>query len=232
MSGIPVASQSVTLTCSHSTTVANPTSTSYQWFYPNGSMAGSEAALILNSLLESQSGEYSCQVTVTDANERVGCGVRGINVQGRTILSSIHPLTTVKYYLALYNLLAPSLSVTVEGTSGMAGTLYSLTCSVMINGVSIGPPEVTSVMYTWLLRDEVVQQSSTSNQYTTGLIQVSNAGDVYTCQVAVAATYWDVSGSFEGSGSGTLTVTSKSNVNTIFFFTLISYLPYTSHYSS
>ena len=99
--------------------------------------------------------------------------------------------------------------MTVEGTSGMAGTLYSLTCSVMINGVSIGPPEVTSVMYTWLLRDEVVQQSSTSNQYTTGLIQVSNAGDVYTCQVAVAATYWDESGSFGGSGIGTLTVTSK-----------------------
>ena len=97
MSGTPVAGQSFTLTCSHTTTVANPTSTSYQWFHPNGSMAGSEAALTLNPLLESQSGEYSCQVTVTDANESFGCGVIGINVQGRNILSSIHPLTTVKY---------------------------------------------------------------------------------------------------------------------------------------
>ena len=103
--------------------------------------------------------------------------------------------------------------MSVDGTNGVVGTQYYLTCSVLINGVNIGPPEVTSVMYTWLLHGAVVQQSSTSNKYITKVVQMSNAGDVYTCQVWVAATYWDVSGSFGGSGSGTLTVKYKSTVH-------------------
>lgn len=105
--------------------------------------------------------------------------------------------------------------MSVDGTDGVTGTQYTLTCSVVINGVNIEPPdsEIRSVMYTWLLRGTVVQQSSTSNKYITKVVQMSNSGDVYTCQVWVAATYWDVSGSFEGSGSGTLTVKSNSSMH-------------------
>jgi hypothetical protein len=50
-----------------------------------------------------------------------------------------------------------------------------------------------------------------SSQYTipSGSLWISNAGDVYTCRVAITASYWDVSPSFGDSGSGTLTIISK-----------------------
>ena len=103
-----------------------------------------------------------------------------------------------------YILIAPALTVTVNNaTSAIAGTRHTLTCSVM--GANL---ETATVVYTWLLNDVVVQETS-SNQYNITSVHVSNAGDVYTCQVAVTATYWDVSGSFRDSGSGTLTVASK-----------------------
>ena len=98
--------------------------------------------------------------------------------------------------------------VTVEGTGGaIAGSQHILNCSV--SGVDLGSAAVTSVMYTWLQGGLEVQPASTSNQFTIANVGVSNAGDVYTCQVAVTATYWDVSRSFGGSGSGILTVASK-----------------------
>ena len=98
--------------------------------------------------------------------------------------------------------------VTVEGADGaVAGSQHILTCSV--SGVDLEAEAVTSVMYTWRRDDIETQSASTSNQFTIALVQVSNAGDVYTCQVAVTATYWDESGSFGGSGSGTLTMASK-----------------------
>jgi hypothetical protein len=70
---------------------------------------------------------------------------------------------------------------------------------------------VTSVMYTWLRDGNVVQAASTSNQYTITYwsLRASDAGDVYTCRVAITASYWDVSPSFGDSGSGTLTIISK-----------------------
>ena len=104
--------------------------------------------------------------------------------------------------------LAPSVTVSVEGVNGtIAGTSQTLTC-----GVDLGVGSVTSVMYTWLRDGSEVRPASTSNQYTisSGSLGVDNAGDVYTCQVAITASYWDVSRSFGGSGSETLTVISKS----------------------
>ena len=49
----------------------------------------------------------------------------------------------------------------------------------------------------------------TSNMYNIAMVHVSNGGDVYTCEVTVTASYWNVSGSFGDSGNGTLSVTSK-----------------------
>ena len=103
------------------------------------------------------------------------------------------------------------MTVSVEGVDGAtAGTSQTLTCSV--SGVDLAMASVTSVMYTWLHDGSTAQAASTSNQYTIPSLSlgVSNAGDVYTCQVAITASYWDVSGSFGGSDSGTLTVISKS----------------------
>ena len=100
------------------------------------------------------------------------------------------------------------MAVSVSGVDGAtAGSSQTLTCSV--SGVNI---TAVSVMYTWLRGDVEVQGTSASNQYTipSGSLGVSNAGDVYSCQVAITASYWDVSGSFGGSGSGTLSVNSKS----------------------
>ena len=112
----------------------------------------------------------------------------------------------------IFSDLAPSVTVSVEGVDGAtAGTSQTLTCSV--SGVDPAAAAVTSVMYTWLRDGSTVQAASTSNQYTipSGFLSVNNAGDVYTCQVAISASYLDVRGSFGGSGSGTLTVTSKPN---------------------
>ena len=113
---------------------------------------------------------------------------------------------------------APSVTVSVEGVDGAtAGIGQTLTCSV--SGVDLAAAEVTSVMYTWLRDGSQVPAASTSNQYTipSGSLSVSNAGDVYTCQVAITTSYWDISGSFGGSGSGTLTVISKSKWRPYFF---------------
>ena len=115
---------------------------------------------------------------------------------------------------------APSVTISVEGVNGAtAGTSQTLTCSV--NGVDIAAAAVTSVMYTWLSDGSTVpvQAASTSNQYTipSGSLNVNNAGDAYTCQVAITANYWDVSGLFGGSGSGTLIVISKSKWLPYFF---------------
>ena len=79
-SGTPVAGQSFTLTCEVTTTLMNPT---YQWFDDNGNMISSNAVLTLNQLLESNTGEYSCQVSVTDGvDQRFGCEVERVVVQG------------------------------------------------------------------------------------------------------------------------------------------------------
>ena len=102
---------------------------------------------------------------------------------------------------------APSVMVTVEGVDGApAGGSRTLTCS--LSGFDTTG---LSVMYTWLRGDGEVQAASTSTQYMipSGFLGVNNAGDVYTCRVAITARYWDVSGSFGDSGSGTLTVNSE-----------------------
>ena len=103
--------------------------------------------------------------------------------------------------------LAPSVTVSVEGlTNVLAGTSQTIT-----SGFDTSAAAVTSVMYTWLRGSMVVQSASTSARYTIPpmALEVTNAGDVYTCEVAITASYWDVSGSFGNSGSGTLTIISK-----------------------
>ena len=63
--------------------------------------------------------------------------------------------------------------------------------------------------YVWQLNGVNIT-GVTSSTYDITHVQLSDAGGVYTCRVTVMASYWDVSGSFEGSGSGTLMVSSKS----------------------
>ena len=104
-------------------------------------------------------------------------------------------------------IIAPSLTVTVNNAnSAVAGERHTLSCTVM--GIDLS---TATVMYTWKLNGVDIPGAS-ANQYSITSVQVSNAGDVYTCQVAVTASYWDVSGSFGGSGSATLTVTSMCNI--------------------
>ena len=75
-----VAGQSFTLTCQATTVLMNPT---YQWFDDSGTMVGSGSTITLNPLMESNSGEYSCQVSAgTGADLRHGCGVTRVAVQG------------------------------------------------------------------------------------------------------------------------------------------------------
>ena len=75
-----VAGESFTLTCQATTTLMNPT---YQWFDDSGAMVDSGSTLTLDPLLESSSGEYSCQVSAgSGADQRFGCGVTRMAVQG------------------------------------------------------------------------------------------------------------------------------------------------------
>ena len=84
--GTPVAGQSFTLTCQATTALTNPT---YQWFDDNGTLIGSTDVLTINELQESNTGEYSCQVTASSgANQRYGCGVERIGVQGNLLLQT------------------------------------------------------------------------------------------------------------------------------------------------
>ena len=96
-----------------------------------------------------------------------------------------------------------------NATSAVAGLGHNLSCSV--SGANF---ETATVMYTWRLDDVVMQGPSASNLYNIATdndpIQVGNAGEVYSCEVTVTgASYWDVSESFGGSGSATLSVNSK-----------------------
>ena len=206
---MPVAGRRFTLMCDHGSTASTPT---YQWFDNTGAMAGTASTLTLNPLLESHTGEYSCLIT-DQSDGLVGCGVHRVTVQGTHWVCVHVCVFTCKYHVSISDLhVAPSVTVSVEGVDGAtAGTEQTLTCSV--SGVDLAAAEVTSVMYTWLHDGSMVPQAaSTSNQYTisTGSLNVNNAGDVYTCQAAITTSYWDVSESFGGSGSGTLTVISKS----------------------
>ena len=117
-----------------------------------------------------------------------------------------HQLVIKHYYNIVVNS-APSLTVTVNNAdNAVAGQSHSLSCSVTGSNL-----ETATIMYTWKLGTNVLQGLSTSNMYNIDMemVQVSNAGDVYTCEVTVTASYWDVSGSFGDSGNGTLSVTSK-----------------------
>ena len=81
-SGTAVAGQSFTLTCQATTVLMNPT---YQWFDDSGTMVGSSSTLTLDTLMESNSEEYSCQVSAgSGADQRFGCGVTRVAVQGLT----------------------------------------------------------------------------------------------------------------------------------------------------
>ena len=86
-SGTPVAGQSFTLTCQATTTLASP---SYQWFNDGGDLVGNVSILTLNPLLESSTGEYSCQVTAGNgASQRFGCGTSRVVVQGLLTIDNI-----------------------------------------------------------------------------------------------------------------------------------------------
>ena len=83
-SGTPVAGQSFTLTCVTTTSLSSPT---YQWFSDSGAMIGSSSTLTIDPLLESGTGEYSCQVSAgSGASQRYGCGVERVVVQGNTTM--------------------------------------------------------------------------------------------------------------------------------------------------
>ena len=110
-------------------------------------------------------------------------------------------------FTLLHTPTAPNLTVIIEGADVTTGSTHTLTCSV--SGVNLAA--VTSLSYTWFYNGVEKQSMSASNQFSTGIVQLSNAGDEYSCQVKVKASYWDASGSFRGTGSGVLSVTSNYN---------------------
>ena len=97
--------------------------------------------------------------------------------------------------------------MTVGGTSNvMMGSTPILVCRA--SGIDI--TMVTS-LYTWFHNGVKIQSESASNDLSTGTVQVSNAGDEYTCEVKVKASYWNVSGSFRSRGSAILSVSSNKH---------------------
>ena len=96
-----------------------------------------------------------------------------------------------------------------NASNAVAGQSHTLSCTLSCSVTGFNLETAINIMYTWRLGTNVLQGPSTSNMYNITMVQVSNAGDVYTCEVTVTVSYWDVSGSFGDSGSGTLSVTSK-----------------------
>ena len=88
--------------------------------------------------------------------------------------------------------------------NAVAGTSHTLSCSV-----SGGNLEGATMAYVWQ-QNSMNITGATSSTYDITPVQLSDAGSVYTCRVTVMASYWDVSGSFGASGSGTLVVSSES----------------------
>ena len=210
----PVAGGSFTLTCDHGSTASNPT---YQWFDNAGTVIGTQATFTLNPLRESHSGEYSCLIT-DQSDGLVGCGVHRVSVQGKLTISYRMSMYIIMWdnIIVCISDLAPTVIVSIEGLDrGTVGRSQTLTC--FVSGVDLGE---VSVRYTWLRDGTLVQSAVRLNQYTipSGSLGVRNAGDVYTCQVAITASYWDVSGSFGNSGSGTLTIISKLITNNNLYF--------------
>ena len=98
--GTPVAGQSFTLTCQATTALSNPT---YQWFSDNGTLISSSAVLTINELQESNTGEYSCQVTAGNgADQRYGCGVERIVVQGNFLFTDLGGGIHIIFQAVLY----------------------------------------------------------------------------------------------------------------------------------
>ena len=163
-------------------------SVSYQLFDPNGNALSGRSSYIFNQIKESDSGVYSCQVSVSDASSQVfGCALEPINVVGE-----INLRVTVSH----------SRTVT-------AGSPYTLSCSV--SGANLNENGTTAV-YTWTKRGAIVQVPSSSNVYIIPSVQVSNAGDEYTCHVEVSIPYYDLSGPFSVNGTGRpLSVTSNNH---------------------
>lgn len=85
-SGTAVAGGTLTLTCSHNSAVMNPT---YEWFDDSGNTVGNRSTLVLNPLVESNGGEYSCLV-VDGASDTIGCGVERFVVQGMNYMYIIN----------------------------------------------------------------------------------------------------------------------------------------------
>ena len=94
-----------------------------------------------------------------------------------------------------------------DATSAVAGTRHTLSCSVA--GANL---QGATLSYVWQVNGVDIQ-GATSSTYVITSVQVTDAGSVYSCQVTVVASYWDVSGSFGpgGSGNETLVVASKFN---------------------
>lgn len=164
-------------------------SVSYQWFGPNGTVLSTDSSLLFTPLKESHRGDYSCQVALGSGDgQRFGCWSESI--------------------LPLHFASSPNIVVRVNSGTAVAGRLSTLTCQ--ISGVNLANSDIT-VMYTWLKDGRVVQAPVASvNTYNITPVQVSNAGELYTCQVVVRIPYYDVNGPlFASNGtSSPLAVTS------------------------
>ena len=96
---------------------------------------------------------------------------------------------------------APAVTVTVNNTANaVAGMSHTLSCSV--TGVDL---QGATISYVWQLNGVNILQA-TSSMLDIALVQVADAGSVYTCQVIVTASNGAIFGS---SGSGILMVSSK-----------------------
>ena len=89
----------------------------------------------------------------------------------------------------------PFLTVTVHTSqrTAVAEAHYVLNCRIRVSSFV---ENETSVLYTWLKDGQIVQSLSKSNLYNISSVQVSNAGEQYSCQAFMTIPYYDVSGPF------------------------------------
>ena len=95
--------------------------------------------------------------------------------------------------------------MTATGGDAIAGQVFTLTCQA--SGVTVSGPDDPDLDYSWR-RGGAGPVLSAFRSYALA-VQVTDAGDDYTCEVTYSPSFLDQSGSVTSVGTTTLNVASK-----------------------
>ena len=206
--GTATVGQSYSLTCS----VSGVTVNSYQWRKDGTVLQGQTVAVLsFPSLTPSDAGQYSCEITVSEAFETFTA------VQNRLIILQSELLAD-PWFIANTSALSCSVvpaptfvSVTSHPASPIrpVGSTVTLTCAVMLSSLADVSVTVNMTVTGPGLVGNITQRvGSTANSYRTSTVMVSSFGRAQSGEYTCTATVTPTSQLFtSNSASGTARVT-------------------------